>query len=244
MTSDATQSDALASLPDLVRSNLDVIFVGINPSSFSVAQGHYFARKTNRFWPCFSASALSLSAREALGVVRLEPAHDQALLDHGFGFTDAVKRASPRAADISAAEFSASVEDLIAKLGHFRPKVACFHGIMAYRHVHRVLTSTRTGPGLDHDEIPSNRSDFIDVIDSQNSERDAQVGLRNLHKRDCAAKPLSTFPRPALGAQTACIGSTRLYVVPNPSAANARYTPADQTKWYDRLAQELGWDSR
>ncbi|MCL2385316.1 MAG: mismatch-specific DNA-glycosylase, partial [Alphaproteobacteria bacterium] len=111
------------SLPDLLQDNLDVIFVGINPSSFSVAQGHYFARKTNRFWPCFSASQLSFKAREALGVTRLEPLHDRALLDLGFGFTDAVKRASPRASDISAAEFSTAIEALVAKLQRFRPKV-------------------------------------------------------------------------------------------------------------------------
>ncbi len=194
MTSDAPGSDPAASLPDLVRKNLDVIFVGINPSSYSVAQGHYFARKANRFWPCFSASTLSRSAREALGVSRLEPVHDRALLDHGFGFTDAVKRASARAKDISPAEFSAAVEALVAKLERFRPRIACFHGIMAYRHVHRALTRTRTDP--------------------------------------------------ALGPQPLCIGATRLYVVPNPSPANARFTPGDQTEWYDKLAYELGAPAR
>ncbi|HTV31695.1 MAG TPA: mismatch-specific DNA-glycosylase [Methylocella sp.] len=173
------------SLPDLVRANLDVVFVGINPSSFSVAQGHYFARKTNRFWPCFSASKLSLKAREATGLTRFEPVHDRDLLDHGFGFTDAVKRASPRASDISPAEFCAGVETLLTKLHRFRPKVACFHGIMAYRPVHRALTLSRT--------------------------------------------------EPVLGAQSLRIGATRLYLVPNPSPANAHFTASDQTKWYDQL---------
>jgi len=189
MTRPVAEPDPTASLPDLVRENLDVIFVGINPSSFSVAQGHYFARKANRFWPSFSRSILSRSAREALGVSRLEPIHDRALLDQGFGFTDAVKRASPRASDISPAEFAAAVADLVIKLEHFRPKIACFHGIMAYRHVHRALTQSRTDP--------------------------------------------------ALGAQHLCIGATRLYVVPNPSPANAHFTPADQTEWYDRLSHFL-----
>lgn len=190
----AAETDPAASLPDLVRTELDVIFVGINPSSFSVAQGHYFARRANRFWPCFSASALSLSAREALGVTRLEPRHDRALLDHGFGFTDAVKRASPRASDISAAEFSAAVGDLVAKLECFRPKVACFHGIMAYRQVHRALAPARTDP--------------------------------------------------ALGPQPVRIGATLLYVVPNPSPANAHFTPADQVYWYDQLARDLAGPTR
>jgi TDG/mug DNA glycosylase family protein len=190
----AAGPDPAASLPDLVRTELDVIFVGINPSSFSVAQGHYFARKANRFWPCFSASDLSLSAREALGVTRLEPIHDRALLDHGFGFTDAVKRASPRASDISPAEFSAAVADLVAKLERVRPKVACFHGIMAYRHVHRALAPARTDP--------------------------------------------------VLGPQPVRIGATLLYVVPNPSPANAHFTPADQVYWYDQLARDLAGTAR
>ena len=58
------------SLPDLLQNELDVVFVGINPSLYSVAQGHYFARKTNRFWPALSRSILSESARRSLGVVR------------------------------------------------------------------------------------------------------------------------------------------------------------------------------
>jgi TDG/mug DNA glycosylase family protein len=41
---------------------------------------------------------------------------------------------------------------------------------------------------------------------------------------------------PALGEQPELIGSTRLFVVPNPSPANAHFTPSDQAGWYDRLA--------
>ena len=35
------------------------------------------------------------------------------------------------------------------------------------------------------------------------------------------------------------IGPTRLFVVPNPSPANAHASPAVQTVWYDRLAVAL-----
>ena len=64
-------------LPDLLRDGLEIVFVGINPSVFSAAQGHYFARKINRFWPAFSRSRLSRAARAGLGVERLEPMHDR-----------------------------------------------------------------------------------------------------------------------------------------------------------------------
>jgi len=181
-----------SSLPDLLRPALDVVFVGINPSLFSVAQGHYFARRTNRFWPAFSASDLSAGARAALGVARLEPMHDKELLAHGFGFTDAVKRASARATEIAPSEFAEAVADLVAKLERFAPRIACFHGIMAYRQVHRLLTGTRDDP--------------------------------------------------AMGLQPIEIGTTRLFLAPNPSPANAHFTAADQKFWYDRLAVHLNGD--
>jgi TDG/mug DNA glycosylase family protein len=46
--------------------------------------------------------------------------------------------------------------------------------------------------------------------------------------------PLS--PKPRLGEQPVGIGRTRLFVIPNPSPANAHSSPAEQTAWYDRLA--------
>lgn len=176
-------------LPDLLRDGLDVVFIGINPSLYSVAQGHYFARKTNRFWPCFSRSTLSRAAREALGVERLEPAHDRALLDHGFGFTDVAKRPSARAAELTQSEFVEGTKLLVAKLSRFRPRFGCFHGLTGYRPFQSAIAPTGDAPRL--------------------------------------------------GLQPLRIGDTKLFVLPNPSPANAHFTPADQTGWYDALAHCL-----
>jgi TDG/mug DNA glycosylase family protein len=176
-------------LPDLLSDGLDVVFVGINPSIFSVERGHYFARSTNRFWPCLSRSILSQRARGALCVEKLGPQHDRAVLAHGIGFTDLAKRATSKASDLAESELAAGVQHLLAKLDRYRPRVACFHGITGYRHVHRMLTGTLT---------PAN------------------LGLQDLRQ-----------------------GPTQLYLVPNPSGANAHFTPNDQTLWYDRLADCL-----
>jgi TDG/mug DNA glycosylase family protein len=46
--------------------------------------------------------------------------------------------------------------------------------------------------------------------------------------------------RMLLGEQSQRIGTTRLYVVPNPSPRNAHFTPAQQAEWYDRLAEFMG----
>lgn len=170
--------------------------MGINPSLFAVAQGHYFARQTNRFWPALSRSRLSEPVRRALGRDTLRPADDARLLDFGIGLTDAVKLPSASAATLRPGHFTSAVPDLVAKLTHFAPSVACFHGLTAYR------PFARHGLGLPDRDL-------------------------------------------ALGPQSARLGATRLYVVPNPSAANAHFRLADQIAWYDRLADyltELSWE--
>lgn len=187
--SSATEFDAAKTLPDLLRAGLDVAFIGINPSVYSATKGHYFARPTNRFWRCFSGSVLSNAARRALGVARLEPEHDHALLAHGFGFTDVVKRATVKAGELRPQEFAAGAKSLKARLEHYQPRIACFHGVTGYRRVLHELAPAATKPGL--------------------------------------------------GLQPLRIGVTGCFVVPNPSGANAHFTPADQTGWYDRLAELL-----
>jgi len=140
-------------LPDLLRPNLDLVFVGINPSIYSVQQGHYFARKTNRFWPSLSASSLSLSIRQTLGVDRLDPSHDVILLEHGIGFTDVVKRPTARADELTPAEFAAGARDLVAKLEKFQPKIACFQGIMGFRPFLQVLAPALPKPVLGEQQL-------------------------------------------------------------------------------------------
>jgi double-stranded uracil-DNA glycosylase len=129
----------LKTLDDLLKRNLDVIFVGINPSIYSDRRGHYFARPGNRFWPCLSRSELSLSARKALHTEILTPQHDRALLKFGIGFTDLVKRPTAKASDLSSKELAGGVDALVDKLKKFKPRIACFHGITGYRHVHDLL---------------------------------------------------------------------------------------------------------
>ncbi len=48
-----------------------------------------------------------------------------------------------------------------------------------------------------------------------------------------------TGSQPSLGAQPESIGATRLFVVPNPSPANAHFTLTDQIDWYNRLTDFL-----
>jgi TDG/mug DNA glycosylase family protein len=138
---------AVRPLPDLLRDGLDIVFIGINPSIMSSTQGHYFARPTNRFWPCFSRSTLSIRAREGLDVDMLGPTHDHALLAYGIGFTDIIKRPSANAAGLGRSEFDAGVAQLVSKLRRYHPRIACFHGLTAYRPFQRARCRDQPSTG-------------------------------------------------------------------------------------------------
>lgn len=139
---------ALKTLPDLLADDLDVVFIGINPSLYSAARGHYFARPSNRFWPCFSHSILSRGARQGLGVAQLTPEHDRVLLRYGFGFTDLVKRPTVRASELTADEFVSGIASVTAMIVRRRPRIACFHGITGYRRVHQAIAAGDPAPVL------------------------------------------------------------------------------------------------
>jgi len=120
-------------LPDYLAPGLALVFVGINPGLFSVQRGHYFARRTSRFWPALSRSALSAPIRASLGREVLGPEDDSALLSFGIGFTDVVKVPSANAREVRPAHFKTWAPRLLARLRTYQPGVACFHGLTAYR---------------------------------------------------------------------------------------------------------------
>jgi TDG/mug DNA glycosylase family protein len=202
-----SRSDAL-SLPDYLRLGLDLVFIGINPGLYSAQRGHYFARSTSRFWPAFSASRLSEAVRRGLGVDRLRPEHDAELPRFGIGLSDVVKHASANAAELSPSDFEEGVPLLLEKLKRSEPRVACFHGLTAYR-------------------------PFLALALGGSEPKPSAESQLSAESRPSAGSP------PQLGPQPHRIGATRLYVVPNPSPANAHFTVKDQTAWYDRLADAL-----
>jgi TDG/mug DNA glycosylase family protein len=175
-----------ANLPERLASHLDVVFVGINPSLYAVARGHYFARPQNRFWPAFSASRLSQRMRLALRLECLRPEHDALLPRFGFGLTDLVRRPTAQAGHLKAWEFRQAAPDLRRRLEAVGPKLVCFHGMMSYR------------PFLKH-------------------------GL-GLDDKGCQ-----------LGEQPHLFAGAPLWVIPNPSPANASYRLPDLIRWYDTL---------
>ena len=74
---------ALHSLPDQLRENLRLVFVGTAASTRSARDGHYYAHPGNRFW----------RALHEVGITprRHEPSEFASLLELGIGFTDLSK---------------------------------------------------------------------------------------------------------------------------------------------------------
>ncbi len=129
-----TQTDYdFETLPDLLRPGLQLVFVGINPSVYSVQRSHYFARSTSRFWPAFSRSKLSQPVRMALGREMLGFEDDVRLLDFGIGFTDVVKTPSSNAASLKRSDYALWAPRLTERLVWCDASMVCFHGVTGYR---------------------------------------------------------------------------------------------------------------
>lgn len=112
-------------VPDLIGPGLRVLFSGINPSLYSAAVGHHFARPGNRFWPALAAGGFTPR--------RLSPFEGDELLGLGLGITNVVDRATAMAAELGPHELVGGGRKLARKAGRYRPKVIAFLGITAYR---------------------------------------------------------------------------------------------------------------
>ena len=112
-------------VPDVIGRGLKVLFLGINPSLYSAAVGHHFARPGNRFWPALHAGGFT----ERL----FAPHESPALLRAGYGISNIVDRATAAADELSADELIAGGKALEAKIRRYRPATLAFLGITSYR---------------------------------------------------------------------------------------------------------------
>lgn len=163
-----------ATVPDVFGAELRVLFCGINPSLYSAAVGHHFARPGNRFWKALHESGFT----ERL----LSPYEDGTLPASGIGITNLVARATAAATELSDRELRRGREVLTRKVGENRPAVVAVLGVQAYRTAFR--------------------------------RRDAHIG-----------------------PQSDTVGGVRLWLLPNPSGAQARYQLADLVELFRELRE-------
>jgi TDG/mug DNA glycosylase family protein len=126
-----------ATIEDVLGPDLDVLFCGINPSLYSAATGHHFARPGNRFWPALRLSGLVPR--------RLTPSEQHLLPSYGLGITNIVARATARAAELSPEELRRGGTRLARLVERVRPRTVAVTGVSAYR-LAFGRPDTRIGP--------------------------------------------------------------------------------------------------
>lgn len=112
-------------LRDVIAPGIGVLFCGINPSLFSAARGHHFARPGNRFWPALHLAGLTPR--------RLSPDEDATLPRYGLGVTNVVARPTASAAELTPEELRAGAVALAELVAAYRPRVVAVLGITAWR---------------------------------------------------------------------------------------------------------------
>jgi 23S rRNA (adenine2503-C2)-methyltransferase len=93
-----------------------------------------------------------------------------------------------------------------------------------------------------HDELGSSRSEFMNVIDPEDSARDKQISPRNLRKLDCDGKPVPALPRPAQAAEPCLCARPSLAGTTRPELAAALATiGVPEREMRMRVAQLWHW---
>jgi TDG/mug DNA glycosylase family protein len=117
--------EAPSDVPDVLAPGLRVVFVGINPGRVSAAAHAHFANPRNDFWRLLHAARFT---------TRLyEPSEQFALLEDGYGLTNAAYRTTPGSGDLRRADFAGAAERLGRIAHELEPGWLAFVGKEAYR---------------------------------------------------------------------------------------------------------------
>ncbi|ANU24111.1 G/U mismatch-specific DNA glycosylase [Planococcus donghaensis] len=115
----------LEPIPDHLQKDLNILFVGFNPSIRSSETGFHYANPNNRFWKILYEAGLTPR--------KYRPEENRELLKLGFGLTNIVARPTKEAAEISKDEYVKGAEMLKEKIRQYRPKTVCFVGKGVYQ---------------------------------------------------------------------------------------------------------------
>ena len=133
-----------------LKENLDLLFVGFNPSIRSGETGHHFANPNNRFWKILHESGITPRKYNA--------AEDYKLLDLGYGMTNIVARPTKAADEITREEYKEGRAELINKISELKPKVVCFVGKGVYQEYSR---KKKLPWGIQEESVVPGTIDFV-----------------------------------------------------------------------------------
>jgi len=164
----------MQTLPDYLAPGLDLLVIGQNPSPASVARACYYGNPRNRFWPAMRAAGLVPQDFEP-GPEAFEWLRDEA----GIGFTDVVKRPTPGAGDLRAADFREWAPVLDRHLREYRPRVAWFNGKGVFKSYLRYGRSQQAD-GVEFGRQPALLEGAIAFVTPNPSPANARFSLENL----------------------------------------------------------------
>ena len=121
----APLSETPSAVPDVLAPGLACVFCGINPGRVSAAAAAHFANPRNDFWRLLHDGGFT---------PRLYAPDEQfALLELGYGVTNAAYRTTPGSGDLRKADFAGSAGRLERIAHELEPLCIAFVGKEAYR---------------------------------------------------------------------------------------------------------------
>ena len=118
-----------SAVPDVLAPGLKAVFCGINPGRASAAAGAHFANPRNDFWRLLHEAGFTTR--------QIAPEDQSALLEHGYGLTNAARRTTPGSGYLRRGDFAGTDERLAAVAEELRPLVIAFVGKAAYEGTYR-----------------------------------------------------------------------------------------------------------
>jgi double-stranded uracil-DNA glycosylase len=112
-------------VPDVIASDLQILFVGVNPGIRSGKTRHHFAHPSSRLWVALREAGFTPEL--------LRPAEESALLGFGLGLTNLVDRPTRAADELTPDELRQGGTRLRRKACRYRPGWVAILGVMAYR---------------------------------------------------------------------------------------------------------------
>ena len=112
-----------SAVPDVLAPGLACVFCGINPGRVSAEASAHFANPRNDFWRLLHDGGLTPRL--------LEPKEQFALLELGFGVTNAAYRTTPGSGDLRRGDFDRAAFE--ARIAAVAPRAVAFVGKEAYR---------------------------------------------------------------------------------------------------------------
>ncbi|PLT35551.1 G/U mismatch-specific DNA glycosylase [Bacillus sp. V5-8f] len=138
------------SISDHIRTNMDILFCGFNPSIRSGETGHHYANPNNRFWKILNEAGLTDR--------KYRPEEDYTLMELGYGFTNIVSRSTKAADEITKGEYREGRVELKRKIVHYKPRIVCFVG----KGVYQQYSGKKSVPwGPQEDSVIPGTIDFV-----------------------------------------------------------------------------------